>query len=456
MLTLLTACAWRANAQTPVSDAHKLAQDKPPKAFVREVTDTYFNTKIVDPYRWMEDLESAETVEWMKSQNDYARRFLNRLPLKETFLKRLNELGNANVNISGVRRIGNKYFYFKLAPGENDRKLYVREGLSGAEKLLVDPEKLSSEGKRYSISDYNVSKDGKYVSYTIAAGGSELGELRVLEVATGRDMGERIDRARLGAGSWLPDNRGFLYNRLQKLSANTPATEQFQKSRVYLHFLGADAETDKPVFGYEVHTNIKVDPTLLPYVYVLPGSSYAIATLSSFGSADTIYYVAPIASLAQSDIPWRKVADIADEVGWFDIHGDDLYLLTSKNTPRYKVVRTSAANPNFEKAQTVVPPSEAIITRIEGARDALYVQLLDGGISKMLRVDFKTGLTTPLKLPFDGGINGLNVDPLQPGIIINMRSWTKSPAYYFYNPARNEITDTKLQPPSPIDFSGVE
>ena len=194
-----------------------------------------------------------------------------------------------NVGISGVRRIGNKYFYFKLAPGQNDNKLYLREGLSGAEKLLVDPEKLSTEGKRYSISDYNVSKDGKYVSYVIAAGGSELGELRVIEVATGRDTGERIDRARLGAGSWLPDGRGFLYNRLQKLGANTPATEQFQKSRVYLHHLGTDPETDKPVFGYEVDPNIKVDPTLLPYVYLSAGSSYAVGTLSSFGSSDTIF-----------------------------------------------------------------------------------------------------------------------------------------------------------------------
>lgn len=456
LLTLLTAGSLMADAQTAVSHTDELVPPKPPKTSVREVTDTYFDTKVVDPYRWMEDLESAETIEWMKSQNDYARRFFNRLPMRETLLKRLNELGNANVSRSALRRIGNKYFYFKLEPGENDRKLYVREGLNGAETLLVDPEKLSSQGKRYSISDYNVSKDGKYVSYTIAAGGSELGELRVVEVATGRDTGERIDRARLGAGSWLPDNRGFLFNRLQKLEANTPATEQFQKSRVYLHLLGADPEKDKPVFGYEVDPNIKVDPTLLPYVYLLPGSGYAVATLSSFGSADTIYYVAPIASLVQANIPWRKVADIADEVGWFDIHGDDLYLLTAKNAPHYKVIRTSAANPNLEKAQTIIAPSQAIVTRIEGASDALYIQLQDGGISKLLRMDFKTGVPAPLKLPFDGFISGLNVDPRQPGIIINMRSWTKSPAYYFYDPARNEVTDTKLQPPSPIDFSGVE
>ncbi|HEV8140664.1 MAG TPA: hypothetical protein VGP81_12885, partial [Pyrinomonadaceae bacterium] len=126
VITLLTFCVWQANAQTTVPDAHRLSP--PPSAPVREVTDTYFGAKVVDPYRWMEDLQSAETVAWMKSQNDYARRVLDRLPMRDLFLKRLNELGNASVSISALRRVGNKYFYFKLAPGENDQKLYVRAG----------------------------------------------------------------------------------------------------------------------------------------------------------------------------------------------------------------------------------------------------------------------------------------------------------------------------------------
>lgn len=456
MMALVLVCLGQANSQTTVSESKKLELTKPPKAPVREVTDTYFDKRVVDPYRWMEDLQSAETIEWMKSQNDYARRFFSRLPMKELFQKRLNELGNASANVSGLRRVGNRFFYFKLAPGENDNKLYIREGLSDIERLLVDPGKLSTEGKRYSLSDYSVSKDGKYVSYSIAAGGSEDGELRIVEVETGRDLGERIDRVRIGAGSWLPDNRSFVYNRLQKLGPNTPSTERFQKSRVYLHLLGTEAETDKPVFGYEVDSNLKVDPILLPYIYLLAGSRYAIATLESFGSANAVYYVAPIASLGQSKIPWQKAADLADEVGSFNIHGDDLYFLTSKSTPHYKIVRTSAASPSFEKAQTVIPASVAVITRLETASDALYVQLLDGGISRLLRLDFKTGTSTQVRLPFDGAIRGIYVDAREPGIIINMQSWTKSPAYYLYNPVRKEFTDTRLQPPSPVDFYSVE
>lgn len=141
------------------------AQDKPPVAPVKEVADDYFGTKIVDPYRWMEDAKSAELTGWMKAQNDYTRGFLDKLPLREAILKRLNELSETGVNIGGIKRAGNLYFYYRLASGENNRKLYVREGLNGAENLLVDPDKLSENGKNYSITAYSVSPDGKFVSY---------------------------------------------------------------------------------------------------------------------------------------------------------------------------------------------------------------------------------------------------------------------------------------------------
>lgn len=183
------------------------AQEGPPKAPVREVTDTYFGQKVVDPYRWMEDAKSPEPAAWMKARAEYARAYLDRLPTREELPKRLSELSDAGVRGGGVRRAGGMYFYYRLAPGENDRRLYVREGLGGAERLLIDPDKLSSAAKRYSIDSYSPPFDGKYVCYTISVGGSENGEMRVVETATGRDLGERIDRARFGAGAWLPDGK---------------------------------------------------------------------------------------------------------------------------------------------------------------------------------------------------------------------------------------------------------
>ena len=432
------------------------AQDSPPKAAIHEVTDTYFGMKIVDPYRWMEDAKSPETAAWMRGQADYTRAYLDRLPMRAQLLKRFEELSETGVRVSGVQRAGNFYFYYRVAPGENDRRLYVREGFKGAERLLVDPEKLSSPGKRYSIDSYNPSFDGKYVSYTVSIGGSENGEMRVIETATGRDLGERIDRCRFGAGAWLPDNRSFLYNRLQKLAEGAPPTELYQKSRVYLHILGSNPDNDRAVFGYEVNPNIKMEPAPLPFVGVPLGSKYAFALVNSGVSPNSEYYFAPLDKLRETPIPWRRVAALEDEVAGFDLHGDDVYFTTYKNTPRFKVIRVNLAQPDLAKAGTVFPASEAVVTNIGAAKDALYVQTLDGGMGKLWRVDYKSGAPRPIKLPYDGaGFIGWT-DSQTDGLLFGLISWTKSETFFAFDPRTQTATDTTLVPPIPIDLSSIE
>jgi prolyl oligopeptidase len=436
--------------------ANASAQNGPPKAPVHEVTDTYFGQKIVDPYRWMEDAKSPETAAWMKAQADYSRAYLDRLPTRAQLLKRFEELSETGVRVSGVQRAANLYFYYRLAPGENDRRLYVRDGFKGAERLLIDPDKLSSPGKRYSIDSYSVSFDGKYVCYTVSLGGSENGEMRVVETSTGRDLGERIDRARFGAGSWMPDGRSFLYNRLQKLAEGAPPTDLYQKSRVYLHVLGANPDADRVVFGYEVDPNIKLGPTPLPFAFVPINSKYVFAVVNSGVSPNSEYYVTTLDKISQTPIPWRRIASLDDDIAGIDIHGDDLYLNTYRNTPRFKVIHISLAQPDLAKADTVFPASEAVVTFIGTAKDALYVQTLDGGVGKLWRVDYKGGAPQAIKLPYDGTAFIGWTDPETEGLLFGLTSWTKSSAYFAYNPKTQTATDSTLVPPIPIDLSMIE
>jgi prolyl oligopeptidase len=376
--------------------------------------------------------------------------------MRADLLKRLEELSDTGVRVSGVQRAANYYFYYRIAPGENDRRLYVREGLKGAERLLIDPDKVSEPGKRYSIDSYNPSFDGKYVSYTISVGGSENGEMRVIETATGKDMGERIDRARFGAGAWLPDNHSFVYNRLQKLTDGAPATELYQKSRVYLHTLGTSPDSDVAVFGYEVNPAIKMETTPLPFAYVPIGSKYVIALVNSGVSPNSEYYFTTVDKLTQTPIPWRKFVSLDDEVANLDLHGDDAYLLTYKNTPRYKVVHINLAQPDLAKANTIFPASDAVVTAAGAAKDAVYVQTLDGGVGKLWRLDYKGGAPQLIKLPYDGTANIGWTDQLTEGLLFGLTSWTRSAAYFAYNPATQKATDTTLIPPIPIDMNSID
>jgi prolyl oligopeptidase len=436
--------------------ANASAQNGPPKAPVHEVTDTYFGQKIVDPYRWMEDAKSPETAAWMKAQADYSRAYLDRLPTRAQLLKRFEELSETGIRVSGVQRAANLYFYYRLAPGENDRRLYVRDGFKGTERLLIDPDKLSSPGKRYSIDSYSVSFDGKYVCYTVSLGGSENGEMRVVETNTGRDLGERIDRARFGAGAWMPDGQSFLYNRLQKLADGAPPTDLYQKSRVYLHVLGANPDVDRVVFGYEVDPNIKLGPTPLPFAFVPINSKYVFAVVNSGVSPNSEYYVTTLDKVGQTPIPWRRIASLDDDIAGIDIHGDDLYLNTYRNTPRFKVVHINLSQPDLARADTVFPASEAVVTFIGTAKDALYVQTLDGGIGKLWRVDYKGGAPQAIKLPYDGTAFIGWTDPETEGLLFGLTSWTKSSAYFAYNPKTQTATDSTLVPPIPIDLSSIE
>ncbi len=332
----------------------------------------------------------------------------------------------------------------------------MRDGFKGAERLLIDPDKLSAPGKRYSIDSYNPSFDGKYVAYTVSLGGSENGEMRVVETATGRDMGEHIDRCRFGAGAWLPDGRTFLYNRLQKLAANAPPTELYQKSRVYMHTLGSDPDKDRAIFGYEVNPSIKMETAPLPFASVPIGSKYVIALVNSGVSPNSEYYVTTLDKIGATPIPWRRIASLDDEISGSDIHGDDLYLVTYKNTPRFKVIHINLAQADLAKAETVFPASDAVVTAVGTAKDAVYVQTLDAGVGKLWRVDYKGGAPQAIKLPYDGTAFVGWTDQETEGLLFGLTSWTKSTAYFAYNPKTQTATNTTLVPPIPIDMSSIE
>ena len=142
------------------------AQTSPPVAPVRDVTDTYFGVSVPDPYRYMEDLKNPEVSAWMKGQADYARKTLDRIPGRAALLKRITELGDAApARVSGVQFNNGSYYYLKRLSNQNIPRLYVRAGLAGKERLLVDPEATKTKsGEHYAIDYFSPSLDNRYVA----------------------------------------------------------------------------------------------------------------------------------------------------------------------------------------------------------------------------------------------------------------------------------------------------
>jgi len=451
--------------------ADEAAPSRPPAAPVRPVTDDYYGVKVADPYRYMENLKDPEVQAWMKAQNDYARAVLAGISGRQQLLARIRELDQSVPQVGAARLPGDVYEIQKQLPGEDVAKFYLRRGLAGEDKLLVDPDTIEisaanrAKGKGRNTPGMAVlSNDLRYAAVTIIPGGAENDtELHVIETATGRETGDVILRAvgqEIGYPYWLRDNHSFVYGRYQKLAPGAPVTEEAQKYRAYLHVLGTDPDKDTAVFGYGVVPSIDVDPSLIACIQTQPDSRYALGVLNGSSTPNSAYYIAPVDSLGKSNTRWRKVADFSDGVTSVAVHNDDLYLLTYKNAVLYKVIRTDARRPDLASAEAVVPPSQAVVTGISPAQDALYVQLLDGGINRILRVPYGPHpKAQDVALPMAGSAF-VSTDPRLPGALLYLTSWTRAPRIYAYDPETRQVTDTKLQPAgrydNPPDIESLE
>ncbi|MBV9624327.1 MAG: S9 family peptidase [Acidobacteria bacterium] len=435
-----------------------MAQVALPKTPVRNVTEDYFGTKVSDPYRWLEKSDDPEVVAWMKAQNDYTRTLLGRIPGRDQLLERVKSLDNASPIVSGLQVGGGHYFYYKTEPGSDNRKLYVRDTLNAPERLLVDPEKLTTaDGKHYSIDYFQPSIDGRYVAYGISPGGSEESVLHVLESGSGKVLPDTIDRAQFGSPNWLPDGRTFFFTRSQKLGPNAPPTAKYQKLKVYKHVLGNNPDNDPLVFGYGVNPGIKVTEDDFSVLAYSPGAPKYLVGLVIHGVKNEFdVYAIPFSADPGANTAWKKVADVNDEVTGLDVHGDQMFLLSHKDASRFKVLRTSLSKPDIAQASLAVPASQVVITHIDAAADALYIQDLDGGIGRLRRLPYAGGSVEPVDLPFEGAIQSLVTEPTSPGAWFELTSWTKSPVWYALDASSRKLTDTGLAPPSPVDFSQIE
>jgi prolyl oligopeptidase len=428
----------------------------PPETPVREVKESFFGTNVTDPYRWLEDLKSPEVSSWMRAQNDYTRAMLDRLPNRDKLHARIAQLDDAGVRVNGLQSFGGRWFYLKQTAGEDNRRLYVRDGAAGAERLLLDPQTRTANGVHYSIDYFQASPDGKLVAVGISPGGSENSVLHVLDASNGQEAGPSIDRAQFGAVFWLPDNRSFFYNRLRKPAPDDPRTSYYLNSRDYLHHIGDDPEKDVVIFGNGLSSGVTMTESDFPFVSVPPGSKYALGVVAHGVQNETTIYVTSLENLHDASASWRKIADTGDDVTGFDIHGDHVYLLSHHEASRFKILDLDLPKDEVAHARVLMPASDAVLTNIQAAADALYVQKLDGGLGRLWRVSYEGDSAMEIHLPFDGAIQEMFVNPAEPGVFVRLASWTKSSIFFYYDPKAKVLADTRIIPPSPVDFSGIE
>jgi prolyl oligopeptidase len=425
-----------------------------PKFPAKDVPETFFGTVVHDPYRGLENVKDPAVAAWMKAHADYAKSRLEGLKGYAALKARVAELDNAvQARIGNVQRPpSGELFFTRRGQKDNTYKLFVR-AKDGKETLLADPDDWQKDtGKPHAINYFASSPDGKHVAFGVSAAGSEDASIYVIETASKKRVGKPIDRAQYPEVSWRDDN-SFFYLRQQKMGSGMPVTEKYQNNRSYLHVLGADPEKDALIIGPGSDPKIDVPRTDFPYIVVPRGSKHAILNIIAGVQREFTLYAAPIDTVGKPGTPWVKVCGPQDKVTDFAVMGDDIYLMTHRDSPRFSVVKTSLAKPDMASAATVIPASKEVLFAVAAARDALYVESRDGAIKNVKRLPWSSKTASVVALPLQGGASLMTATPLLDGAILSLTAWTRAREIYAVD-ASGKATNTKLQPLGPFDAPG--
>jgi prolyl oligopeptidase len=357
-----------------------------------------------------------------------------------------------------VRETGDRWFFERRGAQDNQFKLYLRQGLAGAERLLVDPEAMEkATGKPHAINYHRPAPGGRLLAYGVSQQGSEEAVLHLLDTRSGKAVGEPIDRVNWGILGWSPRGDALLFNRLQALKPGMAETEKYQNSRVWLLRPGAAVETAKAVFGPGL-PGVTMSPAELPAVSITHDGRWALGLAINGTQRELGLYLSPAADLLAGRPRWRQLFDARAEITGVSYQRNTLYLLSHQGASRSQVLSLDLARPDLAAAKVIVPASERVVTGIATAADALYIELRDGNVKRLFKrahraeapvVEVPLPLAGSFQLNDDeGGPSG--ADPRLPGVVIDLQGWTQARQIYQVG-ADGRVRNTGLQPSGPYD-----
>lgn len=407
-----------------------------PVAAPGDLSTDYHGVPVADPYRALEDLQSPATQAWAEGQAAYTRRTLDRLPGRAPLLERLAQIDKSlpgqvvslSISTSG------RWFYLKRLPGEAQPRLYVRDSAAAPERVLLDPMQ-SADGKagHRSINNLAPSPDGRHVAVVVSQADAELGELQVLDARTGQKVGEPVPGiwGQLPA-AWRRDSLGFTF--VRSAEALKPGGSAFGRMVVHEHWL--DGRPDTPVLGWQVPGAITVSERDWPGVDGISSARFLLAFSGEGVSSDTRLWAAqrPHGRAASAaGVDWHAIVDESAHVRGFAVWEHWLYVRTFDQAPRYRVLRHDLRRPGTAPVE-VVPQGKGVIENIGAAADGLYVVMRTGPVGALLYVPHARGANRQsaappaprrLRLPFEGAVDLLDIEPGVPGAVITLEGWTR-------------------------------
>jgi prolyl oligopeptidase len=361
-----------------------------------DVIDEIHGIKVPDPYRWLEDLDSEETRNWVEEQNKITFEFLEKIPEREKIRERLTQLWDYE-KYGVPHREGNRYFFSKNDGLQNQSVLYVTESLKDPPRVLLDPNQLSADGTIALVS-YSVADDGSLIAYGLSASGSDWMEWKVRDVATGNDLPDVVKWIKFSSAAWTKDGSGFFYSRYPEPDNADAMDETLYFQKLYFHRLGTSQSDDVLIYERPDEREWHF------YPFVTEDGHYLIVTVSrGTDQRFSVYY----RDLQTAD------SKLTELIGGFDAEysfiGNEnhrFWFKTNLNTPKGRVIEIDLNNPDRVKWKELIPQAADTMESSSILNRQIVATFLKDAHAAVKIFDLNGAFIYELQLPGTGTVAG--------------------------------------------------
>lgn len=396
-----------------------------------EQVDEYHGTVVADPYRWLEAGADEPAVRgWIEAQNALTFGYLEQLPGRGAIAARLAQLWDYEKFGVPFKR-GDRYFYFKNDGLQNQSVLYVQESLTGPARSLLDPNALSDDGT-VALGPYSVSRDARYLAYSLSRSGSDWQEWRVRDVMTGEDLPDLVQWSKFSGASWTHDGAGFFYSRYDEPIADRQFEEANFYQKLYYHRLGTDQAADELIFHCPDHKEWGV------FGEVTEDGQFLCVSIWRDTTQRTRFIYKDLQDPAAEFV---TLIDNFDAI--YELIGNDdrtFWFLTNCGASRQRVIAIDLDHPEPDHWREVIPEAAETLDHVSLLNDHFVAGYLQDARSVVKIFDLTGAFEREMALPGIGSVAGFGGDRADTETFYSFTGFTTPTTIYRYDLVTHEQT----------------
>ncbi len=386
--------------------------------------DDYHGTIVPDPYRWLEDLDSPETTEWIAAQNQVTAGYLDQIPNREKIKERLTQLWNYE-RYSAPFQEGDRYFYFKNDGLQNQSILYTLKSLQDEAKVLLDPNKLSADGT-VALAGISISDDGRLMAYGLSQAGSDWVEWKVRDIESGVDLPDHLKWVKFSGASWTKDSLGFYYSRYDAPQGDALAEVNYYQ-KLYYHQVGTPQNQDRLVYDRPDQKEWGFSAGVTE-----DGNYLIISVWKGTDSKNLVFYQ----DLTQVNSPVVElISDFKSSYGFIGNEGSIFWFQTDLNAPRGRVVAIDINQPikQPEDWSEIIPQTSETLESIGILNNQFVANYLQDAHTVIKIFTLEGGFVREVDLPSIGSAGGFGGKQQDTETFYTFTSFTTPNTIYHYD-----------------------